>query len=141
MVELSLEKILDAINEKNGLSKNDRIWLFNLISKILTPSILNATTPAGSIVLAAGVSGQVAITNSNRWNLTITNAGANVAYLVFTEENAITTTGCYLGANGGAINLGRGTDIPYTGEVNAISTSGTTLTFFEFSVPPIEQDL
>jgi hypothetical protein len=134
------DNVLKALSE-NSLTTGDRNWLFNLISKIMRPSIIDATTKNGAVTLAAGTSGEVARMNSNRWNLTIVNAGANPAYLNYSDNAAVDVTGSYLGANGGAISLGRGTDIPYSGEINAISAAGTTLVFVEFSVYPEEQIL
>jgi hypothetical protein len=132
-----LEALTASIKQlaERMLTTSDRKFLFQLVTNYVLPLISNAMTGNGAVVLGAATSGTIVEANDTRWSCTITNSGANDAFVNFWQGATLVTTGLLLRANGGAVTFGRGTDIPYNGRVTGFSTAGTTLTFVEFNIP------
>jgi hypothetical protein len=98
------------------------------------PGSTQAINQGALFTLAAGVSQQIFDINEQRLVATAVNSGNDLVYLNFSNNVAVTATGIMLVTAGGAIVFGRGTDIPYTGRVYAISALGSTVVTTETNI-------
>lgn len=120
------------------LSTDDRNFLSKELKKYFGSRLgsSQAVNGGGAVTLVGGTAAIILEQNDFRMVATIVNTDTvNDLYLNFSNNTAVTATGILLKVNGGSITFGRGTDIPYTGRVWAISAGTPTVVFTEISIP------
>lgn len=93
-----------------------------------------AANPGSAIVIGAAAV-KIFDFNYRRSFATIVNHGAGIVFLGFFPNVTATTGIALVGADLGTMTFGLRTDMPWTGEVWAISAAGTTLLLTEVNEP------
>lgn len=121
--------LLTKINDREAAREIDRLRDRATSGEFTPEDLQDATTAAGTLVLAAAAPGTVMQKKPGRLYAGIVNAGVNDVYLTF-RAPAVASRG-FLLQPGGTFTFGRLTDFDYRGPVYAISTLGSTLVFIE----------
>lgn len=117
------DKLFTALeNVQKALDENNR--LLKIVAQRYEGR--NYARNSGSKITITDTSKMILVQDETRYITTIVNTGSSNVYLVLSDHASAAGIGILIVGNGGAISLGKGTDIPYTGFVAAICNTAET---------------